>query len=95
MVTLGEFWGNHCQCRPLWDTVNQLSPSPLPREARTSSGFQISPEMKGREFNGKRNTEERRFISGAYGMKQTSPGISQLFLVTPERKKEPPMRDRK
>lgn len=51
--------------------------------------------MKGREFNGKRNTEERRFISRAYGMKQTSPGISQLFLVTPERKKEPPMRDRK
>lgn len=41
------------------------------RPERVSSGFQISPEMKGRGFNGeKKSAEDRRVISRTYGMKQ-------------------------
>ena len=78
-----DFRGNQdaCQCRPLWDTVNQISPSPLPWEARASSGFQISLEMKGRGFNGeKRSTEDRRFILRTCAMKQN---LARYFPAVP------------
>ena len=78
-----DFGGNQdiSHCRSLWDIVNQISPSPLPWEARASSGFQISLEMKGRGFNGeKRSTEDRRFISRTCGMKQN---LTRYFPAVP------------